>query len=489
MIGHIGKIGLWLFCMLLCSLVLSVRPAAAADRNNESIMLKGNLLVHSNAVDFSHGITEDTTVSSHNGSAGIELGLKGQGYFPYGLYTSPEIVTEPFTQVIASWNGSTPHGTYLTIEVQVRVGQVWSEWFSWGVWKSFGDSGSSVIKPQSVLADIDIDTLKLKTGKKATAFRYRLKLHTERQEVTPSIHLVAVTLRDETLLPTVTALDSKLDKLTKVLDVPLYSQQVRNPKIADKICSPTSLAMVMNYYGIQRLPEEAAWGAKDHVGNVFGNWSFNCAYAGSFGLTAYVAFQDSIEQLKQEVVKGHPVIVSVAYRNSKRVPKKFPILDNAPIPYTDGHLLVVRGFIYKDGKEYVAVNDPAAKDNDSVYREYLLSQFREAWLKVSYVISQENSVNIIPQRIPARLSKAGTAVKKEEKVFDTYVLKDGGATVDLSETNIRSIIVESNGKTTEFIAPDRNSLLFLARNHSPGLYKIVVIAKNGNVYQAELEIK
>ena len=171
----------------------------------------------------------------------------------------------------------------------------------------------------------------------------------------------------------------------KNLPVPAYSQRMSDPRIAARICSPTSLSMVMAYYGDKVSPEEAAWGSLDRRADVFGNWAFNAAYAGQRGFTSYVAFL-TMANLKQEIAQGCPVIAAVWYRSSEAVDKPLPVLHGAPIDYTDGHLLVVRGFKVKNGKEYVLVNDPAGVDAAGVCREYLAAEFDAAWVKAAYLI-------------------------------------------------------------------------------------------------------
>ena len=47
-----------------------------------------------------------------------------------------------------------------------------------------------------------------------------------------------------------------LSNFEKDLDVPYYSQMVRDYKIANRICSPTSVAMVLSYYGFDVSPEK-----------------------------------------------------------------------------------------------------------------------------------------------------------------------------------------------------------------------------------------
>ncbi|MEX0974483.1 MAG: hypothetical protein WD024_03895 [Bacillota bacterium] len=50
-------------------------------------------------------------------------------------------------------------------------------------------------------------------------------------------------------------------------------------------------------------------------------------------------------------------------------------------------MVVVRGFTWQDGVEYVIVNDLAGATNDEVRRLYRADQFFSAWLKkVAYVV-------------------------------------------------------------------------------------------------------
>jgi uncharacterized protein YvpB len=231
---------------------------------------------------------------------------------------------------------------------------------------------------------MDVDTLTLKGDLKATAVRYRLTLATSDPRVTPSVRLVALTIRDGGNIrrqPAATPAGWERD-----LAVPAYAQAGHDPRIASRICSPTSLSMVMTYLGVAVTPEEAAWGAYDAKGDLFGNWSFNAAYAGRRGLTCYVAYLDSLADLKQEIAQGYPVVAAVWYRSSERVQQPFPVLHGAPIDYTDGHLVVVRGFKVKNGREYVIVNDPAGGDAAGVYREYAADEFAAAWVKVAYIM-------------------------------------------------------------------------------------------------------
>src|SRR5690606_37557359 len=96
--------------------------------------------------------------------------------------------------------------------------------------------------------------------------------------------------------------------------------------------------------------------------------------------------------VKQEINEGNPVIVSVRYRKPGYEGRTEPEVENVPINYTPGHLVLVRGFTRQDGREYVIVNDPAAATNEEVRRLYPADQCFSAWVKkVMYVLHADES--------------------------------------------------------------------------------------------------
>lgn len=358
--------------------------------------IESNLWIHQTRNDFDCGTLEDTEISSEN-SIEIKLIKLDEKFYSQGKYISDVIYTEPFHHLILSWNAEAPEETSIKIEAQVLVSkigvQAWSNWLSFGTWSMRKDRTSEARKDaEDDLAYVDTDTLVVKCseGETATAMRYRLTLMTENNEVSPSVKLVAGTIRniDTSIAASKSGL-AVLDNLDAVLDVPRLSQMIRDPKIAGSICSPTSVSMVLNYYGHNLVPEETAWAVYDTAYGSFGNWPFNTAYAGSFNFKSYVAYCNSVDDLKREILNSHPVVVSVKYRNSEEVDAKHPVIHGAPISKTNGHLIVVCGFIARGGKEYVVVNDPAAASNEAVRLEYLLEEFDAAWQKsgrVAYII-------------------------------------------------------------------------------------------------------
>jgi len=124
--------------------------------------------------------------------------------------------------------------------------------------------------------------------------------------------------------------------LNKDIDTPAYSQMIRDPKIANSICSLTTITMAMNRMGENLLLEETAY--YDYDG--FDKWVFSSALAGCYGYKSYSVFTD-IDGLKKKIAKGYPAAVSVKYTNDP-TNTRYHYVKGAPgtIP---GHLILVRG--------------------------------------------------------------------------------------------------------------------------------------------------
>lgn len=303
----------------------------------------------------------------------VSLRKENGTYICQGSVTTPVLEVAPFTELVVSWNGFTPPGTSLIVETQVRVGEEWSRWYGLASWNSWGKP-SSMAPHGDHLAKVDIDTVVLIPPYLANAVRVRVTLRTENENETPTLTAVYAATRtglsDEEPLPLSFA---EVDLL-----VPPRSQMVEDKSIANSVCSPTSVGMVMAYYGVSHPTAVLAGQAYDHRAEIFGNWSFAAALAGSYGLSAYVDFLAGLGPLYREIAAGHPVVCSVRWKEGE--------LTNAPIPKSNGHLLVVRGFAMRNGRPVVIVNDPAAPEPETVCREYDAAEFRKIWRGVVYRI-------------------------------------------------------------------------------------------------------
>jgi uncharacterized protein YvpB len=257
--------------------------------------------------------------------------------------TSPEYVVEPFDRAVVSWNTTGP----ATIELEAG-GQ-------WHLMARWGDKPRSGHDPV-----VNTDTLELPAS--VDRFRFR---------VTPApgskISLVAVTHWMRGARRPLGRTPSAA--WGRVLAVPQRSQ-ANGGVDPSKICSPTSLSMVLEYHGFKHPTDEVARGVLDHESKLYGNWPFNTAYAHKLtGLEAYVRRMSSLEELEQEIAAGRPVVLSHRYERGD--------LDGAPISATDGHLIVVVGFTAAGD---VVVNDPAGR-RGGVRRVYKRAQLYKTWLE------------------------------------------------------------------------------------------------------------
>lgn len=494
----------------------AVQPPAEAPKG-EPVAMEDNLLIFTTVEDFENGNHENTrVVPVGNGAITLKEGAA------VGTYTSPEIEAKPFEYLILSWNADTPKGTYIEIEGRVHAGKEgarqWSSWLSWGTWSAHAFTGTDgkVMLPGSApasktsdgIAKVATDELIVigTSGETADKFQFRVTLYGPdgqpgTEETSPKVLLMAGTIRNTLEGQSIpAAYDESLPDLTQMdmdLDVPMYSQYLRDPKIANSICSPTSVAMALGYYGVDMSPEQAAWGVNDYRAPMFGNWPFNTAFAAANGFTAYVQYgtpadgKDPWYAVKQEIYRGNPVIVSVKYRKPGYEGRTEPEVENVPINYTPGHLVLVRGFTLKDGREYVIVNDPAAAKDEEVRRLYPADQFFEAWTKkVMYVIHRDESegaVACVAEPIKGEL----VAVGEPSGGYQKFELIVDGQPVNLSDANIRSAVVSFNGqKTTPVtlrvsVLPESN-LLWFKDSSEPGTYTFWFFDLNKNTYQAEL---
>src|SRR5215213_5431398 len=250
------------------------------------------------------------------------------GTFVVGEATSPEITT-PFnyTEAIASWNASTPTGSWVEIQFRAQYGTRWSKWYVLGIWAS----DDSTVRRHSVKTQGDtdgfvaVDTF-VSSAKKATTNKFQLKLR--------------LFSADGTAIPS-----------------------VRN----------ASLAYLDHYTGAcEPRVRAAVEGVFDWIYDGHGNWPFNTAYAATFGYEGYVARFTSLEKAEEFVAAGVPVIMSIAWGKGE--------LTGADIQSTNGHLLVLVGF---DASGNPIVNDPASPTDDRVQKTYLRSEFEPLWLQAS----------------------------------------------------------------------------------------------------------
>jgi hypothetical protein len=303
--------------------------------------------------------------------------------FATGTWRSPWR-SAGFTELVASWQAATPRGSWVAIEVRGRNAQgAVSSWDTLARWTS----GEGTVRRTTfgTQAD-DLARVAVDTWRTAGLVAFQLRLTLARPRGTRAAvsvgQLTAVT--SQAAAPIATSTPTAVGT---VLDVPQYSQMVHAGHYpawgggGEAWCSPTSLAMVLAYFGAR---PSAAWVPAGHpdpwvdevARRVYdggyrgtGTWPFNTAYAGSLGLDAFVTRLRDLTDVERFVAAGIPVVVSVRFARGQ--------LTGAPIGASNGHLLVVVGF---DAAGNPVVNDPAAPSDATVRRTYDRGQLERAWL-------------------------------------------------------------------------------------------------------------
>jgi peptidase C39-like protein len=156
---------------------------------------------------------------------------------------------------------------------------------------------------------------------------------------------------------------------TPVLDVPMKSQMLEQKNIRRRICSPTCVSMVIDYYGMNSSIQDIAKFSYNKKNDMYGIWPISIWAASIYGLSGYLYKFNDWDEAISLLRKRIPVIASINYKKGE--------LSGAAIDKTPGHLVVLRGV----DKNQVVVNDPASKTLNGVLRRYDFQQFTNIWLK------------------------------------------------------------------------------------------------------------
>jgi hypothetical protein len=262
---------------------------------------------------------------------------------------------EPVRGGVISWNTLAPSGT-LRFRV-LRAGTPASAWYDYAQWQP---SGRKSFSPQSDRDGIGVDVDVLGAEQPFDG----IELFGE--DLDFNLLAFAAPQRPEPSLP--------YSREAMILDVPARTQYVREEERG--WCSAASLSMVNAYHGIDRPVEETAFAVIDRAYNGTGNWAFNTAFSGSLGLRAVVAYLQNLDQAAQLIERNVPVIISYSWREGE--------LPGAPLPHSDGHLVVLRGFT-ENGD--CAINDPAAPGVSVVYPRRAIEAIWQRNNGVAYVIA------------------------------------------------------------------------------------------------------
>jgi hypothetical protein len=314
--------------------------------------------------------------------------------YAYARWTSAWVSPgQAFTELVPSWTARTPAGSWIQVLVRVRDGEGrlssfkdLGRWTSGDRWLRRTSRGSQA----DTLARVATDTLHAQAGVTLTGYQVRVQLMRRQGHRGPVLTSVSAVV--SSFAAGLPATSRPLSSTPVSLPVPGYSQMIhrgQNPQYGgggEAWCSPTSLAMVLGYYGRLPAPSTYRWVKAsyadrwvnqvarltyDHRYEGTGNWPFNTAVGARAG-DAFVTRLADLRTAERFLRAGIPLIVSIRFARGQ--------LTGSPISSTPGHLVVLAGLTSAGNP---IVMDPAAWRDSTVRRTYDRAQFERAWLSGS----------------------------------------------------------------------------------------------------------
>lgn len=267
------------------------------------------------------------------------------------IWESEEVA--PFDEIMLTWNGDRPQVGGFVISIAISSEGEWSPELPYMYWGAEGQRT-------------------LSTGQDSISRlgnRFRVVIQSEGGAALTSLR-------------NLTACTSRLSDYR--IELPSYglepaeleikagrSQMVLRHPRSRGLCSPVATSTAMNYLlGERRIdPLLFAEQVRDERIDIYGNWVLNVAQAAALlgpQWHCYVARLNRFEELHARLMRGLPVVVSI----------KGPI-PGAALPYSEGHLLLIRG--YEPVSQRLLVVDSAFPTDDEVFTSYLLDDFLAAW--------------------------------------------------------------------------------------------------------------
>lgn len=345
---------------MFCLLCMGCRTVRIADWHHTVVL-----------VDDSPAPNPDST-TSHNFTA-VRTGDRTW------LFVAPAVEAldaRGFAEALVSWNIDLTPGSCAAVDIRVRRGVHWSPWLRVGVAGDESLCGPAVRDFEDVDAGrgrIDIDFF-VGDGEFDAA-------QVAVTATAPSSHLgdnPATVRRLGVCLSSATHSWGRISQIvatdprSSILHpVPFRSQRTPDPDLSGRLCSPTSVSMVLAHYGHDHSVSEVASRAYDRTFDLYGNWPRNLQAAWELGLPGHLTRFNDWATVSRQLEVG-PIIASI------RAPRG--VLHDAPYQSLDeGHLIVLTGL---DGKGGIFVNDPAAGTAEQGQRVYSMRDLTTAWMSL-----------------------------------------------------------------------------------------------------------
>jgi D-alanyl-D-alanine dipeptidase len=321
---------------------------------------------------------------THEPDALLAAPRRGSTLGADGVYTSAVIAPHiRFDEALLSWNIAAP--PHVSFAVEARVGRSAND--SWSPWLAIADRGPSPPAPpaprQAEGVNVEVDYLRMDPARDRLQYRVRavtgpIPESPYQADARLRIERFDVTLCDTTnrlaALPDPAPRDPlPAEAVHRRLPVPYRSQLAEDAKIRGRICSPTSVSMVLAYRGVDRPTAEIAEAIYDRAFNIYGNWPRAVQTAFEYGVPGYLTRLTNWAEVERLIAADQPLIISIRAEPGE--------LTGAPYKATNGHLLVITGF---DAQGNVCVNDPAFKPPRDGRVTYARAELEQVWMRARH---------------------------------------------------------------------------------------------------------
>lgn len=260
-----------------------------------------------------------------------------------------------FDEAVLSWDIGLGEGASAVLDASVRSGGAWSGWLRVA---RRGPTVCEEPRREDGEARIDVDTVIC--GRPADAIRWR-------------VVACGGPVRVRSVWVTTTGIGrggrvvtpGDLDPVVHA--VPHKAQRDGGADLGGRLCSPTSVAMVVESRGVPVAVGEMAERVYDADFDLYGNWVNNTLGASELGVPMRLTRIASWAEARSYLENG-PMVISLRPFDERE-------LAGAGYSSESGHLIVVAGL---DGRGGAMVRDPAHADDSR--RRYRMTQLTRLWL-------------------------------------------------------------------------------------------------------------
>lgn len=307
-----------------------------------------------------------------------------------------------FTECLPSWNIDAPEGTGFRVEMRVgmeralpdslrgelrdapsHAAMFWSPWMYVGEWGSLtprgprpGDDVPPGAKDPPMgfelpwgAGDIETDFFVTRGIALFSAVQLRVRAISQRAGQTVTLRRAAYCFTDTRPEVAVANVGSLGAGNPVLVDVPFRTQKTPDPKLSGRLCSPTSVAMVVSHFASPVTTKQSADLAYDARFDIFGNWPRNVQAAHAMGVPGYLTRFSRWAEVEATFREGRPIIASIRVAPGE--------LRGAPYRETDGHLIVLTGI---DAEGNITAADPAVGDEARGKLVYRREDLERVWL-------------------------------------------------------------------------------------------------------------